>query len=141
MAKVRGAAAVRSTLRRMPKAIREEAIKEVRASTKRMHSQVMAMLATSSSYAAFWHGQPGMQNITGTARRAYRYSVSQTQMKGRVGLLSPAAERSAFYLRFFFYGSVHQPARPVHDDAFEEERDVFIQNQGRALERVLRMLP
>lgn len=141
MAKIRGAAQVRAQLRKLPAALRQEAIKEVRESTKRMHSQVKAMLNTSSSYAAFWHGLEGMQNITGDARRSYRYSVSERQMKGRVGLLSPAAERSAFYLRFFFDGTSHQPARPVHNDAFEDERDVFILNQGRALERVLRMLP
>jgi len=105
-----------------------------------MHRTVMMLLSTAAAYAPLWHGKSGMQNITGNARRSYRYSVSETKMKGRVGLLSAATERRAFYLGFFFYGTSHQPARNAHDDAFERERDVFILNQGRALERVVRKI-
>lgn len=140
MAKIRGAKELRAALRRAPADLKDEAMKEVKASTDRMHRRVMELLATASSYAEFWHGKPGMQNITGAARRNYRKSVSRVRMQGRVGLLSSSAERAAFYLRFFFYGTSHQPARPAHDEAFEDEKDTFIENQGKALERVLRRL-
>lgn len=140
MAKITGAKELRSAIQRAGPDLRKEATAEVRKSTKAMHSSVMAKLASSASYAAFWHGGAGMQNITGTARRSYRHSVSERRMSGRVGLLSPSAEKSAFYLRFFFYGTSHQPSRNAHDDAFEQERDVFIHNQGKALERVLRKI-
>lgn len=141
MAKIRGAKELRAAIRRAGPALRKEATEEVRASTKRMHSKVMAMLMTSGiAYAPHWHGKPQMQNITGNARRNYRYSVSERRMSGRVGLLSPSAESRAFYLRFYLFGTVHQPSRNVHDDAFEQERDIFILNQGKALERVMRQL-
>lgn len=137
MAKVRGAKELRAAIRKAGPALRKEATAEVRASTKRMHSTVMMLLSSAASYAPLHHGGLGMQNITGVARRSYRFSVSEKSMKGRVGLLSSAAENSAFYLRFFFYGTVHQPARNAHDDAFERERDVFIVNQTKALQRVV----
>lgn len=141
MAKIRGTRELKAAIRRAGPALRKEATEEVRASTKRMHSRVMALLMTSGiAYSPHWHGGAAMQNITGNARRNYRYSVSERRMSGRVGLLSPAAERRAFYLGFYLYGTVHQPSRNVHDDAFEAERDIFIDNQGKALERVLRQI-
>lgn len=140
MAKVRGAKELRAAIRNAPKDLRAEAVKEVRASTIKMHRTVYQLLNSAASYAPLWHGQAGMQDITGNARRSYRYSVVDNGMKGRVGLLSAAAERNAFYLRFFFHGTVHQPSRNAHDDAFEQERDVYIHNQGLALERVLRRM-
>lgn len=137
MAKITGAKELRAALRRASPDLREEATKEVRASTIRMHRKVMELLNSAASYAPLWHGGEGMQNITGVARRSYRYSVVDKGMRGKVGLLSANAERSAFYLRFFFYGTSHQPSRNAHDDGFEDERDVFLDNQGRALARVL----
>lgn len=141
MAKIRGAKELRAAIRRAGPELRKQATAEVRASTKRMHSRVMRMLLTSGmAYAPHWHGKAAMQNITGNARRNYRYSVSERMMRGRVGLLSPAAESRAFYFRFYLFGTVHQPSRNVHDAAFEQERDVFIDNQQKALERVVRQL-
>lgn len=141
MAKIRGAKELRRDIRALPAELRAEATKEVRESTKRMHRRVMQLLASAAFYAPFWHGGAGMQDITGAARRSYRYSVIDKGMRGRVGQLSPTAQRNGFYLRFFFYGSRHQPARPAHDEAFEDERDVFIANQGAALKRVLGRMP
>ena len=140
MAKIRGSKELKAAIRRAGPDLRKEATAEVRKSTKQMHTTFMMLLNSAASYAAFWHGKPGMQNITGTARRSYRWSVSENRMSGRVGLLTPASERRAFHLGFFLYGTVHQPARNAHDDAFERERDVFIQNQGQALARVLRKI-
>lgn len=140
MAKVRGAADVKRAIRRAGPALEDEALKEVRVSSKRMHDDAMRRFATASSYAEFWHGKPGMQNITGNARRLYRWSVSRAKLQGRVGVLSPASMRRVYYLWIFLYGSVNQPARPVHDDAFEAERDPYIANQTRALQRVLSKL-
>lgn len=137
MAKIRGAKELRAAIKRAGPDLRAEATKEVRESTRRMHRKVMELFNSSAIYAAFWHGGAGMQNISGNARRAYRYSIADRGMKGRVGLLSGAAEANAFYLRFFLSGTRHQAARPVHDDAFEAERDVYINNQGKALDRVL----
>jgi len=140
MAKVRGGKELRAALKKAPPALREEAMVEVEASTRATHARAMAGFATAGSIAPFWHGKPGMQRITGLSRRLYRWSVSKAKMHGRVGLLTPASERRAFYLRVFLFGSKDQPARNVHDDAFEEERDPYIENQERALERVLRKL-
>lgn len=141
MVKIRGSKELRAALRKAPRDLKREAIKEVRNSTRRMHRAVLAMLMTSgATYAAHWHGLPQMQNLSGVARRNYRFSVSERRMSGRVGLLSSGAERAAFYLSFYFYGTVHQPARPVHDDAFEDERETFVSNQGRALAEVLRKM-
>lgn len=113
---------------------------EVRKSTKAMHDDAKRRFDSAASYAEFWHGKRGMQNITGRARRLYRWSVSRAKLLGRVGVLTPMSLRRVFYLSTFLYGSVNQPARPVHDDAFEAERDVYIQNQSRALRRVLRKI-
>ena len=140
MAKIRGSKELKAAIRRAGPELRKEATNEVRKSTKNMHRTVMMLLSSAAIYAPLWHGKPGMQNITGLARRSYRYSVSEKRMSGRVGLLSAASERRAFYLGFFFYGTVHQPARNAHDDAFERERDLFIYNQGKALERVMRKI-
>jgi hypothetical protein len=140
MAKIHGARELRAAIRRAPQDLRDEAIKEVKASTDQMHRRVMELLASASKFAPLWHGKPGMQNITGAARRNYRKSVSKAKMQGRVGLLTSGAERAAFHLRFFFYGTSHQPARPAHDEAFEAERDVFIERQTKALANVLRRM-
>lgn len=140
MAKVRGTKAVRAAIRRATPDLRAAAIKEVAASTKAMHRDVQARFNTAATYAAFHHGKPGMQNIRGVIRRLYRYSVSKKQLRGRVGILSAASMRKAWMLKFFLFGSVNQPARNVHDDAFEAEREPYIQRQKRALERVLRRL-
>lgn len=140
MARVRGAQAVRTAIRRAGPAVQDEALKEVRASTQRMYIDAMARFDTASSYADFYHGKRGMQNITGQARRLYRWSVSKKRLVGRVGVLSAASLRRVYYLWIFLYGSVNQPARPVHDDAFEAERDVYTLNQSRALNRVLSRL-
>lgn len=137
MARIIGVNEVRRILRQLPPALKAEVMKEVRASTKKMHQDAMQGFATASKFAPFYHGKLGMQNITGAARRSYRYSVSETQLKGRVGQLSSGASRSAFYLRFFLYGTVNQPARPVHDVAFEKNRQPYIDNQTKALRRVL----
>lgn len=140
MAKIHGAKELRAAIRRAEPMLRDEATKEVRASTIRMHRKVKELLNSAASYAPLYHGGPGMQNITGVARRSYRYSVTDKGMTGRVGLLSSKAESSAFYLRFFFYGTSHQPSRNAHDDAFEDERDVFVVNQQAALNRVISRL-
>lgn len=140
MAKIRGAKALRAAIKRAPEDLRKEATAEVRASTKRMHRKVMELLGTAASFAPLHHGGAGMQDISGIARRSYRYSVVEKGMRGRVGLLSSAAEGKAFYLRFFFHGTSHQPSRNAHDAAFEDERDTFMVEQGRALERVLRRM-
>lgn len=140
MAKIRGAKELKAAIRRAGPDLRKEATDEVRKSTKQMHATFMMLLNSAASYAALWHGGLGMKNLTGTARRSYRYSVSERKMSGRVGLLSAASEKKAFHLGFFLYGTAHQPSRNAHDDAFERERDVFIYNQGQALARVLRKI-
>lgn len=138
MAKVRGSRELRAAIRRAPAELRDEALQEVRRSTKNMYDDAIRRLATASAYAPFEHGGAGMQSITGTVRRYYRWSVSKTRLSGRVGLLSTTAAKRAFYLRFFLDGTAHQPARPIHDDAFEAERDVYIANQKRAMDRIMR---
>ena len=140
MARVRGGAQVRAALKRAPARLREEALEEVIASSKRMHDRAMRVFDTASSYARFYHGRTGMQNISGNARRYYRRTVSRATLVGRVGLLSGAANRNAFYLRYFNDGTSNQPARPVHDDAFEAEREAYIQAQTKALASVLKRL-
>jgi hypothetical protein len=137
MAKVRGAKDVRAAIQRAPVALQDEAVEEVTASTKRMYYDAKGRFATAAAYGSFWHGKAGMQNITGTVRRLYRFSVSKKMMRGRVGILSAASSRKAWYLRFFLYGTSRQPARNVHDDAFEAEKDVYTVNQTRALKRVI----
>lgn len=140
MVKISGARELRAAIKRAAPDIRAEAGKEVKASTKRMHQEAMAAFNTAASFAPFWHGKDGMQSITGAARRAYRQAVSRDGLRGRVGLLSTSAMEKAFYLRFFLYGTSHQPARNVHDLAFEDERDAYVANQAKALDRVLRRM-
>lgn len=137
MARVRGAKAVRQAIRRAPREVRDEALVEVRKSTKSMYQDARVRFNTASAYAPFWHGGVGMRNITGTVRRYYRWSVSEKALVGRVGLISALANNRAFYLRFFLYGTENQPARDVHGDAFEKEREPYITNQTRALSRAL----
>jgi len=137
MARVRGTKAIKAAIRRAGPALQDEALKEVRESSRRMYYDAQARFNIASAYAEFYHGKLGMQNITGNARRLYRWSISKKLLRGRVGILSPMSARRVFYLSIFLYGSINQPARPVHDDAFEAERDVYTQNQTRALRRVL----
>lgn len=137
MAKVKGVRELRAVIRRAPRHLQEEVLKEVRASTKRMHRDAIKRFDTASRYAAFFHGGAGMRRVTGNVKRFYRQSVSKARLLGRVGLLSKKANQKAFYLRFFLYGTITQPARPVHDDAFEAERDTYIINQKRALKKAL----
>ena len=137
MAKVKGVRELRAAIRTAPRHLQEEVLKEVRASTKRMHRDAVQRFATAARYAPFFHGQAGMRRVTGNVKRFYRQTVSKARLLGRVGLLSERANRRAFYLRFFLDGTITQPARPVHDDAFEAERETFIINQKRALKKAL----
>ncbi|MEY8117645.1 hypothetical protein AB9F26_05160 [Falsihalocynthiibacter sp. BN13B15] len=140
MAKIRGAKELRRALKHAPSALRKEATEEVKISSQTMYRRVMAGLATAGRLAPLWHGKIGMQRITGNARRFYRHSVSEKKMSGRVGLLTPGAHRSAFYLRMFFYGTYRQPARNIHEEVFEDEADGFVKAQQKALDRVVRKL-
>lgn len=112
-------------------------MEEVENSTRRMLSDARARLNTAASYAELYHGQQGMQNVTGQFRRLYRRSISKKQLKGRVGLLSSTSVARAPQVRWFNDGTINQPARPFHDDAFEAEEDRFIRNQAPALRRAL----
>lgn len=140
MAKIRGTKELKRALRAAPADLREEALVEVTKSTKAMHSRAMAGFASAGRIASFWHGLAGMRRVTGLSRRLYRFSISKKMMKGRVGLLTARSEKRAFYLIIFLFGSPKQPARNVHEDAFEEERDVYILNQHEAIKRVVRKL-
>lgn len=144
MAKIRGAKELRAAIKAAGPDLRKEAGTEVKASTDRMHKNARAMMGSAASIAAFWHGKPGMQNISGAARRSYKKSVSRDGMTGKVGILGETAGADSNYgalaMRMFLFGSSHQPARNVHDAAFEDERDAFIHNQGEALEAVLRRM-
>lgn len=135
--KIHGVREIRRAIRRAPPILQEEAMREVRESTRAMHRAAMIGFNTASKYAAFYHGKMGMQSLSGIARRSYRYSVSSKRLSGRVGLLSSTSASRAFYLYFFMYGTVNQPARPVHDDAFDGEKDRYIDEQTKALRRVL----
>ena len=139
-ARIIGGKELRAALMKAPADLREEAGAEVRASTKRMHRKAMELFNSAASFAPFWHGQPGMQNITGAARRAYRYSVVNKGLTGRVGVLTGAAMGKVPELRWFLFGTSRQPARNVHASAFEDERDVFFVNQRKALQSVLRRM-
>ncbi|MCG8668917.1 MAG: hypothetical protein MI867_05850 [Pseudomonadales bacterium] len=140
MARVRGADDVRKAIRRAGPELQRQALEEVKAHSQKMYQDTMAGLDTAASYGTFYHGKPGMQNITGIFRRNYRWSVSKAKLKGRVGFLSARAARKAFYAKWFFYGSENQPARPVHDDAFEANREPYIKAQSVALRAVLARL-
>mgnify|MGYP000052233265 CR=1 FL=1 len=63
--KVHGVKEVRRAIQRAEPALRDEALVEVENSTREMLSDARSRLNAAASYAAFWHGQPGMQNITG----------------------------------------------------------------------------
>lgn len=146
MAVIRGVKAVRTLLNNLPAHLQAEATKPVRAATKQMHRRVMELLNSAAAWAPLYHGLPGMQNVdtkghpAGTARRSYRYSVTKNGMVGRVGQLSPAAASDGFHLRMFFTGTVHQPARPIHYDVFDQESPIFIGEQKKALTKALMVL-
>lgn len=137
MAKVRGAQDVRRAIKRAGPELEKQALQEVRKSSKRMYDDTMSGLNTASEYARFYHGGVGMQQLTGLFRRNYRWSISKRKLTGRVGFLSARAARAAYYAKWFFYGSENQPARPVHDDAFEANREPYIKAQTVALRSVL----
>lgn len=140
MVRIRGAEDVRKAIRKAGPELQRQALEEVRVASKQMYDDTMTRLANAAAYAPLYHGKPGMQDITGIFRRNYRWSVSPTKMKGRVGFLSAQAARKAFYAKWFFYGSDNQPARPVHDDAFEANREPYIKAQSVALRAVLARL-
>lgn len=140
MGKVRGAKEVRKAIRKAGPEIERQALEEVRDASRKMYQDTMNGLNTAAAYAPLYHGKPGMQNITGLFRRNYRWSISRAKLKGRVGFLSARAARNAFYAKWFFYGSENQPARPVHDDAFEANRELYIRAQSVALRAVLARL-
>lgn len=137
MAKVRGAKEVRRAIKRAGPEVQEMALKNVRKSAQQMHRDTMNGLETAAAYGPFYHGGLGMRRITGIFRRNYRWSISKTRLTGRVGFLSARAARAAFYASMFFYGTQTQPARPVHDDAFEANRESYIRNQTVGLRAAL----
>ena len=130
----------RRAIKRAGPELQRQALEEVKTSSKKMYDTTMAGLNSAATYGSFYHGKPGMQSITGIFRRNYRWSISKARMTGRVGFLSAKAARSAFYAKWFFYGSENQPARPVHDDAFEANREPYIKAQSVALRAVLARL-
>ena len=140
MARVRGVKAIRAAIRAAPEELQEQAFEQVEISTKRMYRDVMQGLNIASQYAEFHHGETGMRDITGIARRTYKYSLGRRSLKVRVGLLSSAAFKQAIHLQYFFKGTPTQPARPVHDDVFEGEREVYYRNQQAALDAVMRQV-
>lgn len=137
MAKVRGVNEVRKAIRRAGPEVQNMALEQVKKSSQQMHRDTMFGLETASSYAQFYHGGVGMQRLTNFFRRNYRWSISKSRLTGRVGFLSARAARSAFYASFFFYGTQNQPARPVHDDAFEANREPYIRAQTAGLRAAL----
>ena len=140
MAKMTGVNQLRSVLRKLPRDMQDAATKELKSSTERMHRHAIGLLNTAGALAPLWHGEAGMQTITGAARAAYRRSFSQKSMTVRVGLLSSSALKQGYYLRFFNDGTIHQPARPFHDIAAETERPLFEAAQKRALAQVFARL-
>jgi len=135
--RLKGVKQLRAAILRADPELREEVLEEVENSTARMLSDARNRLNSAASYAEFHHGKRGMQNITGTFRRLYRRSISKKQLKGRGGLLSSTSVARAPQVRWFNDGTINQPARPFHDDAFEAEEDRFIKNQAPALRRAL----
>lgn len=131
---------MRRAIRRAPQELQDEALVEVRRSAKKMHDSAKAKLNVASKFAPLWHGKIGMQNITGVFRRNYRWSVAKRSLRARVGVITPAAARKAPQIYWFNNGTVNQPARPFHDEAFEGEREPYIQNQKAALNSVLNKL-
>jgi hypothetical protein len=141
MAKITGANELRAAIRKLPEDLRKEATAEVRVSSKAMRDRVMQLFDSEGmKNTTVTNKQKGWVHVAGTARKNYRWSVTGKGMTGRVGLLTPAANRAAWYLKFFLWGSKHQPARDVTATAFEHERDVYIKNQEAALDRVLERL-
>lgn len=138
MAKIVGTREVRRAIKAAGPELTDEILVEVRKSTQAMHQEAMEGFDTAGDIAPFYHGQQGMQSVSGIARRFYRWSVSKATLTGRVGLLTKRANKKAYYLHFFNEGTVNQPARPVHERAFELESEEFIQNQRKALVRTLR---
>lgn len=139
MAKIRGAKETRAAIRKLPADLREEAAQPVKSSTDRMYADVQDRLAHAGEIAPLYHGGPGMQNITGAAKRAYKKRITRDGLTGQVGILKNEGD-GALALRIFFTGSVHQPARNVHDPAEEAERETFFREQSRVLPRVLAKL-
>lgn len=132
--------AFKRALRRAGPEVQKEAFKEVERSTKAIYDKTMSGFDHAGAIAPLFHGKPGMRNISGKARRLYRWSISKKQMKGRVGLLTKRSSRRAFYLSFFMFGTATQAARPVHQIASDSEKDAFEAAQRAALRRVFRKL-
>jgi len=75
---------------------------------------------------------------TGILRRNYRKSMSKAKMTGRVGYITRAAKRKAFYARFIHDGTRYIQARPFHDIAVARQEGKHRARMARAQHRAVK---
>ncbi len=109
--RVQGARELRAKLRRMPDALREE-VRAVNAYTaEATHARGLQLM-----------DDFGIGNVTGTLRKQYRWKVSRDGLSARVGYLTKAARRRAYYAMFLHNGTRFIVSRPWHQTAVDETR-------------------
>ena len=136
MSKVKGVSSAVRSLRTFKAALRVEAGDTVRETVEETYSAARANIEA----LGIGRTPPGKghKGPRGQLRRQYRKSVTKNGVKGRVGYISAAARKKAFYARFVHDGTAKAPGRPFHDLAVDESEPRFAARARQAMARANR---
>ena len=116
MTRMKGIRQMRRALKRLPDDLKDQVRKEMQITLDGVHARGRANIAAMIPKA-------GNDVRTGNLKRLYRKSKVGKALKGRVGYLSRASFRKAWYARFVNDGTVKMTARPFHTNAVEAEKE------------------
>lgn len=124
MSRMRGARRAAARMRRLPDALEDAALEEIRETVNAVHREGRANIDAM------------VKSRTGKLRRYYSKFTSKAKMKGVVGYRTAKAKNEAFYARFVHDGTASAAAKPFHDSAVEAEYAKHSQRMRRALRKV-----
>lgn len=138
MSKIKGVKSVRAALRKSSPALRREmggviagTVEGVATSAR---ANIEAMVGTSEKPYVMVKGVKMRRRLL---RRLYKTWTSKGALKGRVGYITPAARRAAYYARFVHDGTAHSASRPFHQNAVDQHKPGFNRGASEALRRAL----
>ena len=109
MSRLKGATRARARARAMPKVLKKNV------------SLSLGETIASVEVKALRNMDAMVEHRTGTLRRHYKKALLSSSLIGRVGYVTKAAGRAAFYARFVHDGTESAKARPFHDWAVIDE--------------------
>lgn len=126
MSQLKGVKKARARVRKLPDALDQKAVSAISDTVTEVHKA----------------GRANIDNMvkrrSGVLRRRYMKSVRKQTKTGKVGYISKAARRAAFYARFVHDGTKLAAARPFHDLAVAETEGAYVRRMRRALGSTIR---